>query len=156
MRSVILLPVVAVLALVGCQSPVAEPSSDQSAAPSTTTEDTPDVPVAPAQPEFAPDLPAADNVEFFRSVIEETGAGSEAVEGAVVISALVEAGFDATSIEVTPDTSLIKLPADSVTVAVAFAGECLIGQYTDSWLVADVAAELAPGVCLVQQIESVN
>lgn len=147
----------ATLAVSGCQA-----ATDDSSPPEQTTEqnleadapdsDSEDAPVA----QFYPDSSAATNAPYFQQVLADLGAGSEQISVDVVREGLVEAGFDPGTIESTPDDSLIALPADSVSVAVSIDGDCLIGQYTASWLVVDVAPVLSSGTCLVVDEESLD
>ena len=113
-------------------------------------------PEAVAPPEFYPDLPAATNLPYFEHTLAESGAGVLPVSAEDITQALIGAGFQAADIEMTPEKSLIALPADSVSVAVAFAGECLVGQYTDEWLAVDVVAPLPDGRCLVLERETLD
>lgn len=106
--------------------------------------------------QFLPDEDASANQAYFEQVLAEAGAGQLKVSGPDVIQALIDAGFPQDDIDITPDTSLIALPADSVGVAVSWKGQCLIGQYTDQWLATDVAAPVADGSCLVHEVETLD
>jgi len=140
-----------------CQAP-----TDDSSQPELSTEQTPEVDTAESGSEdapiaqFLPDSPAATNAPYFRQVLADLGVGSERINADVVREALVDAGFNQDTIESTPDDSLIALPADSVSVAVVINDECLIGQYTSSWLAVDVAPVLSGGTCLVLNEESLD
>jgi hypothetical protein len=148
------------LLLGGCQSLLgAQPEP----APTGQLEDLPssDAPeeeeaVASPPPEFIPGGSAAQNEAYFLYVLTEAGAGSERVLGADVRQAVVDAGFDDEAIEITSDTSLIRLPAESITIAVAMDGECLVGQWGKDWLVTQVTPLLDTGVCLVGDVDSLD
>jgi len=147
----------AAITLPGCQAPTVDSSQEEQTTGQSLETDTPesgtqDEPVA----QFYPDSPAATNAPYFRQVLADLGVGSEQVSVEVVREGLVEAGFDPDTIESTPDDSLIALPADSVSVAVAIDEECLIGQFTESWFVVDVAPVLSSGTCLVLNEESLD
>jgi hypothetical protein len=47
--------------------------------------------------------------------------------------------------------SKIGASVDSVSLAIAFKGECLIAQFSDTWLTTTVAEELASG-CLIGEV----
>ncbi len=151
--------VAALSVLSGCTGPTdTTPPADASPGVNQVQPD-PDESVEPeavAPPEFYPNLPAATNLPYFELTLAESGAGVLPVSAEEITQALVGAGFQAADIEMTPENSLIALPADSVSVAVAFAGECLVGQYTDEWLAVDVVAPLPDGRCLVLERETLD
>lgn len=147
----------ATLTVSACQSPTdgpsqAEQATEQTPEVDTAESDTDEAPVA----QFYPDSSAATNAPYFGQVLADLGVGSERINVDVVREGLVDAGFHPDAIESTPDDSLIALPADSVSVAVVMNDECLIGQYTSSWLVVDVAPVLSSGTCLVLNEESLD
>jgi len=106
--------------------------------------------------ELMPDADASANQAYFEQVLAGAGAGQLKVAGPDVIQALIDAGFPEDDIDITPDASLIALPADSVAVAIFWKEQCLIGQYTDQWLATDVAPPVADGSCLVHEVETLD
>lgn len=149
--------VAALVVLSGCAGTAAinAPDTDSSGAnnaPSAPGE----TPEADNPAEFYPELKAATNLPYFEHTLAQNGAGSRPVSVQELIDALIDGGFPASSIEVTPENSQIALPADSVSVAVLFHGECLIGQYTDGWLAVDVVAALPDETCLVLERETLD
>ncbi|AVG23711.1 lipoprotein [Pontimonas salivibrio] len=143
--------------LAGCTGPTDTSPPAETSAGINEVQPNPDESSQPeAPPEFYPDLPAATNLPFFEHTLAESGAGVLPVSAEDITQALIGAGFQAADIEMTPEKSLIALPADSVSVAVAFAGECLVGQYTDEWLAVDVVAPLPDGRCLVLERETLD
>jgi hypothetical protein len=143
--------------LSGCTGPTDTNAPADTSAGVNEVQPDPDESAEPeAPPEFFPDLPAATNLPYFEHTLVASGAGAGRVSREELVDALVGAGFSATDIEKTPENSLIALPADSVSVAVAFAGECLVGQYTDEWLAVNVVAPLPDGRCLVLEPETLD
>jgi hypothetical protein len=51
--------------------------------------------------------------------------------------------------------SKIGASVDSVSLAVAFKGECLIAQFSETWLTTTVADELASG-CLIGDVKKAS
>ena len=156
----IALVVPVVMGIAGCQAPGADTEDSVAGDGVGTTEidsgDTSDREPVDQPAEFFPDLAAASNLPYFEQTLSAAGAGSQRIDGSAVVDALVDAGFDSAAIDRTPDQSLIALPADSVSVAVEFAGECLIGQYSTTWLSVDVAPLLPDGGCLVHETETLD
>jgi hypothetical protein len=148
----VLLPAVAVLAA-GCQaSPEAQPPvPSQDTSDATVTEE-------PAYiPEFVPGGSALENKPYIDYLVElkvnETGASPKVRE---VVELLIAEGFTAADIEFTPDTSLISLPADSVTVAIRIDEECIIAQWGSDWYASSVEPVLVTGTCLLGTTESLD
>lgn len=148
----LLLPALVVLAA-GCQaSPETQPLvQDRDSDQVTTIE----------EPEFIPELvpggSAAENqpyVDYF--VGKKVTQAGESVTGREVVDLLLEAGFEADQIEFTPDTSLVQLPADSVTVAIRIEEECIIAQWGSDWYVSSVEPVLVTETCLLGATESLD
>jgi len=124
-------------------------------------------PVAPAiedvlpDPEFVPDLveggTALENQAFIdyvvRGVLDDP---TSQRAGLAVVMALQEAGVSIEMLELTSDTSLIRLPVDSTTVAIRFNEECVIGQWGDDWYVSQVEPLLVTERCLVGETVSLD
>lgn len=123
-------------------------SAAPSAAPLETTEPEATEPVVPT---LDPDASAGENLPFFDATNTKVIAANAEAKGGDFISALTDAGFDPTVMEVTADRTTVDLEADSVQFAVAFQGECLIGQYgpKSGGYHSDVRALLGSGDCLV-------
>lgn len=98
---------------------------------------------------------ATQNLPVFESLLRQTGAGTTGHELEDSIAALVDAGFTLDSISHTPVNSKIAEPADSVSLAVAFAGECLIAQFSKSWLTTAIAEPTVSG-CLIGDVENAS
>ena len=143
----------AALILVGC---VATPEVDSNAAP-----------VAPAveevlpDPEFIPERvdggTALENqafIDFVVSGVLDDPTSERA--GLAVVLALQKAGIPIESLELTTDTSLIRLPVDSTTVAIRFEAECVIGQWGTDWYVSQVEPLLVTERCLVGKTVSLD
>jgi hypothetical protein len=101
---------------------------------------------------FYPTGSASSNLPIFESVMELSGAGRPNHDIAESIALLVETGFDIEAITHTAVESKIGASVDSVSLAVAFDGQCLVAQFSTSWLTTTVADELVSG-CLIGDVE---
>jgi hypothetical protein len=101
---------------------------------------------------FFPNGSASQNLPIFENLLELGGAGTEEFNLYETVSSLVEAGFSLESITHTQLYTGIGEPADSVSLAASFNGECLIGQFSKTWLLTAVAAPTVSG-CLVGDFE---
>lgn len=104
---------------------------------------------------FIPGASAKANLPVFEKVLEETGAGKPGQDLNATIAALVEIGFSLESITHTPTISGVGQPADSVSLAIAFDNQCLIGQFSTSWLVTEISAPTLSG-CLIGDFEQAS
>ena len=139
--------------LVGCQSPAVslnEPATPPSASKSDSPKVTEDVVLA-----FDPEGGAEENLDFFTQVMSDSGAGTADQDVIESVEALIEAGFDPSKMSHTAPESQVKLPVDSVSVAVKMDGMCLVAQFTDKWLTTAVATETQSG-CLIGKVVSVE
>ena len=101
--------------------------------------------------EFIPEGSAEDNLPFFTQVLEDSGAGAPGGELSSAVEALIAAGFDQATMSHTAASSKIELPVDSISLAVAFSNQCLVGQFSTTWLETQVAP-LTPTGCLIGDI----
>jgi hypothetical protein len=95
---------------------------------------------------------ASKNLVVFENALTAAGAGTAGHSIADSISALVQAGFPVGAISHTSEASKIGEPSDSTSLAVEFNGECLIGQFSQSWL-ATVVAPITDSGCLIGDVE---
>ena len=104
-------------------------------------------------PEFFyyPTGSASSNLPVFESVMKESGAGKPNHDLAESIKLLGETGFSIEAITHTQLQTMTRQPPESVSLAIAFKGECLIAQFSDTWLTTTVAKELASG-CLIGEV----
>ena len=100
---------------------------------------------------FYPTGSASSNLPVFDSVMKESGAGKPNHDLAESIKLLRETGFSIESITHTAIESKIGVSVDSISLAVAFKGECIIAQFSDTWLTTTVVEELASG-CLIGDV----
>jgi hypothetical protein len=123
----------------------------------TAAEDLHAEPEVSESPEFFfyPTGSAASNLPVFESVMKESGAGKPNHDLAKSIKLLGETGFSIEAITHTAVESKIGATVDSVSLAIAFKGECLIAQFSNTWLTATVAEELASG-CLIGDVEKAS
>lgn len=122
------------------------PTITATASPSQT-------PAPPAEaPVFHPDGTAEDNLELFAAVTAQVWAASGSSSGRAYIDALVDAGFDKATMQVTQDLSTVGNAVESMQFSVRW-GEtsCLVGQVGPSTgdPVTQVMDQLAEGRCLV-------
>lgn len=142
--------IVAVLCLValsGCAAP-AQPTPAPTAEPTTaaSTGPTPDGPVLRA------DGTAEENLAIFSQVVDEIWATEQRASGRAYIDALTAVGFDRAAMQLTPDTSTVGNPAESIQFSVRWGDdECLIGQVGPSTgePATAVMPQLAEGRCLI-------
>lgn len=135
------------MALTGCASASA-PNPGNDAKAKSTAAATP----TSAATVYVPDGSAADNLPLFTSVVADVWSSDARVSGRAYIDALVEAGFDREAMQVTPDTTTVGNPVESLQFSVRWgADECLVGQVGPSTgaPVTVVLPQLAEGRCLV-------
>jgi hypothetical protein len=104
---------------------------------------------------FYPEGSASQNLEVFQSVLETNGAGTSQFDLNQALRSLVETGFEIESITHTSLLTNVGEPADSVSLAIAFKGECLIGQFSKDWLTVTIAQPTASG-CLIGDFEEAS
>jgi len=142
----VLLAVVLLGALSACTAPTASQGSveqEQTDAP------TPTATSEPTAAAYDPEGGAAGNKEYFRSVTRALLNDDPTPTGRKLIDNLVDAGFDKSTMELTPDKTSIGLDADAIEFSVQFGDECLIGQQASFGLTVIVADVLDSGTCLV-------
>lgn len=160
-RSAVLLILVAAVALTGCspeepsnESPgAASPSASSAGDPSATSPEP-----APAPAVLVPDGTAADNLPLFTEVVAQVWAGPDQVAGRAYVDALVAAGYERSAMQVTPDTTTIGNPAESIEFSVRWGEECLVGQVGPSIgsPVTTVLPGLSSGGCLIGQTRAID
>ena len=142
------------LALVGCaveRDPVPLPSSDAPVDPVEQPRITPG-----GVPEFVEGGTAAENLDYFAFRLDVLLAQEAAPSSREIVDELVASGFEKADMEVTADTTPTGMPADSILVAVRMGEDCLLGQVADGASVADDAAVLSTGRCLVGRTLSLD
>jgi len=142
----------AVLLLAGCVGETAEPSATPTPEQSETAE-------APATPEplaLNPEGSAADNLEYFTSVLTEFLTASPDSQGRDIIDHLASVGFDKSQMEVTADTTAVGLDADNIKFSVRINDSCLIGQSGNVGTHTMAAPILATGTCLVGDTRAID
>jgi len=147
-----------VLLLSGCSEPQTATSPQPSASTTASTPQSSPPATVPAAPVLVPEGSAGDNLPFFTSVTAAVWAGPENVSGRAYVDALVEAGFDKATMQVTPDQTTIGNPAESIQFSVRWGQECLIGQVGPSSgaPVTVVAPGLGDGTCLVGATRAID
>jgi hypothetical protein len=147
-----------VVLLAGCSVPDAAPSGGTAtASPQPTAEPSPAV-TAPSGPVLVPDGSAADNLELFSTVTASVWNSDARESGRAYVDALVAAGFDKASMQVTEDLSTVGNRAESIQFSVLWGQECLIGQVGPATgePVAVVVPVLGEGMCLVGQTRPID
>jgi len=92
---------------------------------------------------------AEQNLAVFELAGRSAIDGNGFTTGDQLVSSLVAAGFDISSLEITPDKTAAGFTADSIFVSARFGGECLVGQATNADFNAIVAPALSNQKCLV-------
>lgn len=120
----------------------------------TAVSDAPAAPEPSVAPEFTyfPSGSATQNLPVFENIMEVTGAGKPNYDLADSIALLVETGFAIESMTHTPVNSKIGEPADSVSLAIEITNQCLIAQFSSTWLTASVSEKTVSG-CLIGDVE---
>ncbi len=151
-RNFAALALVASFAVTGCQHIADDPS------PGSSSDQTTEAILDPAFiPERVPGGSARENQPHIDYVISlEIEATGPDVAGLDLVTALAAAGYSQENMELTPDSSLIKLPADSTALAVRFGEECLIAQWGSDWYASAVEPVLATDTCLLGQTVSLD
>jgi hypothetical protein len=127
------------------------PSASAAPTPSATS-------TAPAKIELHSTGSARDNLPFFDQVNRATLAANPNAVGRDFIDALVAAGFDKHSMQVTVDTTTIGLKANSIQFSVRMGDTCLIGQNgaDAGGYNSQVTPALATGACLIGQTRPID
>jgi hypothetical protein len=145
-----------VVVLAGCTGPAPAPSG-----PSTSASPPPE-PTAgatdPAEPVLVVGGSANDNLPLFAAVTSAVWNSPEGPSGRAYIDALVAAGFDKASMQVTEDLSTVGNRAESIQFSVRWGDECLIGQVGQATgdPVTVVEPVLAEGTCLIGQTRPID
>jgi len=140
--------VIAALALSGCTARQEPAPSQTSAAPAPTVSEsaTPE-----AAPTLLPDGTAGQNLPYFTAVAKQTYDSGVGTNGRAFIDALVAAGFDKATMQVTPDQTGIGDPVETLQFSVRWKDGCLIGQVGSAIgeLVTSVAPVVDGDACLI-------
>src|SRR5690606_11883553 len=91
------------------------------------------------------DAEAARSVPAVQAALDPVADGS-AVDGAEVVAALADAGFE--DVQVTGPTTPLGDPATTVGVGVAVPGGCVYGAVTPDAVTLDAGGPIADGGCL--------
>jgi len=128
-------------------------------APTPTASAVPSVEPTAEAPAFHADGTADDNLPLFAAVTAQVWATDDRAAGRAYIDALVAAGFDKQTMQVTNDQTTVGNPAESIQFSVAWGdAECLVGQVGPSTgdphtIVID---QLAEGRCLVGTTRAID
>ena len=141
----VLVGVAAVAVLAGCTS---EPSPVPSASPT--------LPADAAAVVLTPESSVEDARVVFDRTVTELMAQDPAPDGRADVDALVAAGFDKASLQVTPDTTYTGREADSVQFSALWGDSCLVGQVAAGTYAAQTAPVLGTGACLVGTTRAVD
>lgn len=146
--------VLGAILLVGCVSThVDDPTSGAS---DSTFVATPSPTATSAS--LVPGGTAEDNLPYFRQVVDAVWNGPDRAAGRAYVDALVAAGFDKSAMQVTPDSTPIGNPVESLQFSVRWGDECLIGQVGPATgeAVAVVMPGLDGGGCLIGQTRQID
>lgn len=157
---IVLALVIGALALTGCTSgPTAAPTAAPTDAVASVSPTPGPSSTAPAVevPTLLPGGTALANRAYFDYVnnklfVTNPKAGSQAI-----VDNLVAAGFDKSSLQVTPDkTAVLGLAADSIEFSVLVFDQCLIGQFSSHGYHSTIGPVVSPGVCLAGKTATVG
>ena len=143
----VLLGLAAVALVVGCTS---QPAPVPSASPTLPAD------AAAAAVVLTPESSVEDARVVFDRTVTELLAQDAAPDGRAVVDALVAAGFDKASLQVTPDTTYTGREADSVQFSALRGDSCLVGQVAAGTYAAQTAPVLGTGACLVGTTRAVD
>jgi len=101
---------------------------------------------------FYPNGTASQNLGIFKDILEKNGAGTTKFDLDRAFVSLVDTGFSLDSITHTALKTKTGEIAESISVAVLFKEECLIGQFSRSWIEAIVTKPTLSG-CLIGDVE---
>lgn len=142
---------VASVALPGCAPTDAEP------APTATASTTPTPTPTPAEdPELVEGGTAGQNRPYFEFVIDGLLTTTPQPPSLTVVDTLTAAGFPREAIQVTPDTTRVGEPADSILFSVLIGDQCLIGQVAGGTRQTQLTDVLGTGRCLVGRTLSLD
>jgi len=108
---------------------------------------------------FVPDGTAEENLPVFTAVAEGVWATDQRGSGRAYIDALIGAGFDRETMQVTQDQSTVGNPAESLQFSVRWREDaCLVGQVGPSTgqVVTAVLPQLAEGRCLIGTTRAID
>lgn len=106
-------------------------------------------PVIEVPMRFSTDMSAEEARPVMEVVLGAAFAGDGRIDRERALQALIGAGFPEGTIESTDENSQVKLPVDSLSIAVAINGECVVGQFSKTWLVVEVESMFDDGSCLI-------
>ena len=132
------------VALVGCTS---SPDPAPTTPPATASTDA---------PPFSSESTTPEAMAHFDEVNTATVAANARPGGRAVVDALVGAGFDKSTMQVTADTTSIGRDADSVQFSVLWGQDCLIGQVSGAGYSSQTAPVLGTGACLVGSTRAID
>lgn len=94
---------------------------------------------------------AHDNRPVFEAALERVWSGDARMSSDAYVEALASSGFAKADMQVTEDRTSIGEPADSIQVAVRWAGECLVGHLARSQPapVVEIMPLVAGETCLI-------
>jgi hypothetical protein len=142
----------AVLLLAGCVGGTAEPTE----APTMTQTETPEAPATVEPLVLDPAGSAADNLEYFTSVVDDFLASAPDSQGREIVDHLASVGFDKSQMELTADTTAVGLEAENIKFSVKINDSCLIGQSGNVGTHTIAAPILATGTCLVGDTRAID
>jgi hypothetical protein len=131
---------------------------DASPSPSAGTS-APTPSTTPEAPVYVADGSAEDNLPLFSTITAQVWATDQRGAGRAYIDALIAAGFDRATMQVTQDVSTVGNAAESLQFSVAWGEtECLIGQVGPSTgePVTAVMPQLDGGRCLIGTTRAID
>jgi hypothetical protein len=109
---------------------------------------------AAATPTPGPEIAAASSK--FDDANSALAASNADADDRDIVDALVAAGFEKGSMQITPDTTSIGRKADSIQVSVLVGSTCLLGQFRGATYVSETAPVLSTGRCLIGNTRAID
>jgi hypothetical protein len=140
-------------------TPNAQDQSSVSASEATISESKEGEP-AGARPaeidEFSLEATPEMNLIVFTEALRAANAGIGRIELEPALEALDAAGVPRELIAHTAWASKVQFPVDSLSISVDLGENCLIGQYSTTWLETSITPKLSPGTCLIGDVTTLT
>ncbi len=140
--------------LAGCVQSSPHPTKSPNASASSTPAPTPTV-----TPTLVPGGTAQDNKAFFDLVNTRLVSSNGSANGRQIVDNLVQAGFDKSAMQLTPDKTTINGNVDSILFSVLVGKDCLLGQLSGGKYTSSVQRSFTQGTatsCLVGKTRPID
>ena len=129
--------------------PMPVPTASESASAAPTSAPSPD-------PTLLPGGTALANFDYFDFVNKRLLGVNANPSSAAIVENLVNAGFEKSDLEVTPDkTDQLRRPVDSIQFSVRTSEGCLLGQFQAGAYTSAVGAPVNGAACLIGETDTI-